>query len=355
MQPEAIRIPVVELRAQTVSLPVEYVSNIHAIRNVEIRARVQGYLDHIYVDEGKFVSKGQPLFEINDQEYRQHLEQAKAVLKSQLAEATLHELEVKRIRMLVDKDVVSSTELEIAQSKHTAMLAKVDQARAEVKNAEIKLSMTVIKAPFDGIIDRINYKTGSLIDEGTLLTTVSDLSEMYAYFNVSEKEYLKYLKNGGNNKDEEIVELKLADGTMYAHKGIIETMEGEFDPGTGSIAFRAKFPNPQNLLKHGSSGTVLLTNVLEEAVVVPQKATLEIQDKTFVYVVDKDNLIKMQSFTPRSRFSQYYVVKAGLKEGDKVVYEGIQSIKDKMRITPDPIRMDSLLATLSVNDQKFFN
>lgn len=349
-----MKIPVIQLSARTISLPKEYVGNVHAIRNVEVRARVQGYLDNIYVDEGKFVKKGQPLFEINAQEYRQNLEQSRAALKALRAEVRLHELEVGRTRLLVEKDVISVTELEIAQSKQRAILAKVEEAEAAVKNAEIKLSMTVIKAPFDGIIDRINYKTGSLIDEGTLLTTVSDLSEMYTYFHVSEREYLKIVKNKEANENQ-TVELRLADQTVYKHRGIIETMEGEFDPNTGSIAFRAKFPNPENILKHGSTGTILLTSTVEEAVVVPQKSTIEIQDKTFVYVVDKNNQIQMRSFEPHTRFSQYYVVKSGLAEGDQVVYEGIQTLRDNMSIIPDPVRMDSLLSNLSVADQKYFN
>lgn len=338
------KLPVTELIAKDTVLHREYVADINAFRNVEIRARVQGYLDYIYVDEGQEVKQGQLLFRINDQEYRAAYTQAKANLRSIEADAKAIELELHQVKLLVEKDIISRTELEMAQAKLAAVRAKTEEARSSLSNAEIRLSHTQIKAPFDGVIDRLPFKMGSLIDEGSLLTTVSDVDAFYSYFNVSEKEYLEYIKKKLNHKKEnDEVELILADGTLYAHKGKIETMEGEFEASTGNIAFRAKFPNPQKLIKHGASGRVRLTNTVQNALFVPQKATMEIQDKTYVFVVDGKNTVKMQSFTPKLRFSHFYIVETGLKPGDKVVYEGIQNIRNGMSITPAYLPLDSLI------------
>lgn len=338
------KLPVTKLIAKDTVLHREYVADINAFRNVEIRARVQGYLDYIYVDEGQEVKKGQLLFRINDQEYKAEYTQAKANLRSVEADAKAIELQVQQVKLLVEKNIVSRTELEMAQARLAAVRAKTEEAHSSLSNAELRLSHTQIKAPFDGVIDRLPFKMGSLIDEGSLLTTVSDVDAFYSYFNVSEKEYLEYVKKKLNHKKEnDEVELILADGTLYAHKGKIETMEGEFEASTGTIAFRAKFPNPQKLIKHGSSGRVRLTNTVHNALFVPQKATMEIQDRTYVFVVDSKNTVKMQSFTPKLRFSHFYIVEAGLKPGDKVVYEGIQNIRNGMSITPAYLPLDSLI------------
>jgi membrane fusion protein (multidrug efflux system) len=338
-----LTIPVTELKPQKTKLHREYVGDIHAVRNVEIYARVKGYLEEVYVDEGKEVKKGQTLFRINNEEYATQLAKAKATLQSAIAEAKGAELELKRVKLLVDKNVIAKSEMEVAEAKLAAVNAKIEEARSEKSNAAIHLAHTEIKAPFDGVIDRLPYKMGSLIDEGTLLTTLSDTKTVFAYFNVSENEYLEYVKARGKADNKEaVVELELADGSFFKHKGTIETMEGAFDEGTGSIAFRARFSNPEKLLKHGSSGTIRLTNTVENAILIPQKAAFEIQDKSFVYVVDKNNHIKTRSFVPRSRFASYYVVKSGLESGETIVYEGLQGLKDGAKINPKTISMDSL-------------
>ncbi len=335
-------IPVTELKPQKTDLHREYVGDIHAVRNVEIYARVKGYLEQVYVDEGKEVRKGQILFRINNEEYAAQLAKAKANLQSAIAEAKGAELEMKRVKVLVDKNVVAKSEMEVAEAKLAAAHARIEEARSEKSNASIQLARTEIKAPFDGIIDRIPHKMGSLIDEGTLLTTLSDTKTVFAYFNVSENEYLEYVRARGATNKGAIVELELADGSYFKHKGTIETMEGAFDEGTGSIAFRARFANPDKLLKHGSTGTVRLTNTVENAILIPQKAAFEIQDKNFVYVLGKDNKVKTRSFVPKSRLSGYYVVKSGLESGETIVCEGLQGLKDGATINPKTITMDSL-------------
>lgn len=339
-------LPVTALITRDTVLHHEYVTHIEAVRNVEIRARVQGFLEKIYVDEGKPVKKGQPLFSLNAEEYKADLAQAKANLTSAIAEAKAAALEVDRVRMLVDKKVISTTELELAQAKLKAASAKIDEARSAESNAAIKLSYTQIKAPFDGIIDRIPLKVGSLINEGTLLTSVSDVRAVFAYFNVSESEYLEYVKTRQENpeKNNAMVQLVLADGSLYEYDGKIETVEGEFDESTGSIAFRARFENPDKLLKHGATGTVVLENQVKNALLVPQKAVMEIQDKNYVFVVDTANKVTMKAFNPIARFSHFYIADKSLQPGEKIVYEGIQSIREGMQIQPQPVHMDSLMA-----------
>lgn len=334
-------IPVTKLKSESAEIHREYVSDIRAVKNVEIYARVKGYLEEVYVDEGKEVRKGQVLFRINSEEYAAILSKTKATLQSAIADAKGAELELKRVQLLVDKNVVTKTELEVAEAKLAAAHAKVEEARSDKANAALHLAQTQIKAPFDGVIDNLPYKIGSLINEGTLLTTLSDTKNIYAYFNVSENEYLEYIKTRGNaDKSNTIVQLELADGSYFEHKGNIETMEGSFDEGTGSIAFRAKFNNPNKLLKHGSTGTIRLTNVASDAVLIPQKSVFEIQDKNFVYVVDNNNKIKTRSFTPKSRIKNSYVLSSGLEPGETIVYEGIQGLKDGATITPKVINLD---------------
>ena len=336
-------LPVIKLKEQTTDLPREYVGQISANRNVEIYARVKGYLEQIYADEGGIVRKGQPLFRINDEEYKVESAKAKAMHQSAIAGAKAAELEVSRLKLLVDKKIISKIEWEVAEANLLAARANIEQADAAQNNAKIHLARTRILAPFNGTINRIPYKPGSLIDEGTQLTTLSDTRTVYVYFKVSENEYLEFIKArrdniGGNGG---VVRLQLTDGSLFPEKGQIQTMEGEFDESTGSIAFRAQFPNPQGLLKHGSSGNILLTNTVSDAILVPQKAVFEIQDKSYVYVVDDANQVSMRSFIPKSRFNEFYVVRSGLEVGDRIVYEGIQSLKDGVKIKPKPFTMEA--------------
>ncbi|GAB4125074.1 MAG: efflux RND transporter periplasmic adaptor subunit [Raineya sp.] len=343
---EQLNLPVFRLTAQSASIENFYVADIQAIKNVEIRNMISGFLEQIYVDEGKKVAKGQMLFKINDLQYKAELATATATLQTAIAEAKTAEIEVERVKTLVEKQVVSKVELEMAKAKLAAAQAKVEEARSVQQKAQLKLSYANITAPFDGLVDRIPLKMGSLLQEGTLLTTVSDVSEVYAYFKISEKEYLQYMKRrqadstfGGNGS----IQLILADGSIYEHKGRIETIEGDFESTTGSIAIRARFPNPNRLLKHGSTGKIAITNQLNKALLVPHKSVFEIQDKNYVYVLDKNNKVKLRSFIPKRRIEDYYIVESGLQEGEVIVYEGIQSIKEGVTINPRPISRDSLV------------
>jgi len=299
------------------SFTKEYVSQIRSVRNIEIRAQEKGFLQNIYVDEGQFVKAGQVLFRIMPKMYEAEL------LKAQ-AEGKAAEIELQNAKTLAEKNIVSKNEQAMAQ-------AKLDQANAEIALAKLHLSFTEIRAPFDGTIDRLPKKIGSLIDEGELLTSLSDNSQMFAYFNVSEPEYLDYQTNTRNRGNTQ-VSLLLANGTTLSHPGKVEVIESEFDSETGNIAFRASFPNPDRLLKHGETGKVLMTMPQKNALIIPQKATYEIQDKTYVFVVDKNNIIKSRNIIIGSRMPDLYVVESGLAETDKILLEGVQKVKDEDKI-----------------------
>jgi RND family efflux transporter MFP subunit len=342
---DTLQLPVVTLKQKDTVLQTAYVADIQALKNVEVRSRLKGFLDKIYVDEGKPVQKGQILFKVNDEEYQVSLAKAKAALSNAIAGAVASRLEVDRVKMLVDKKVISASELDVAKSKLAADEARIAEERTNVQAAQNHINYTSIRAPYDGIIDRIPLKAGSLIEEGTLLTTISDISSMYAYFSFPENEYLQY-QRAKDNKEEKNDEVKLvlSDGSSYAYPGNIETIEGEIEQNTGSIDLRAKFPNPNKLLRHGASGKIYIATKLDAAIMVPQKSVFDVQDKSYVYIVGADNKLKMQNFTPLTRVSQYYIVKAGLKAGDKILYEGTQNAHDGMVIKPNMIAKPAMLA-----------
>ena len=338
-------LPVTQLQARDTVLTHAYVADIQAVRNVEIRARLEGFLEQIYVDEGQAVQKGQLLFRLNDSEYRGRLTQAQAALSQARADARVAQLELERVKLLVSKNIISKTELEVARAKYRAAQAAVQQMESAESRAALNVSFTLIKAPFDGVINRIPLKKGSVVQDGILLTSLSDTRGVFAYFNVSEAEYLEYVKTRQQDsaRSTNVATLILADGSTYAVKGKVETVEAQFAPTTGSIAFRARFSNPQKLLRHGATGRILLTNTVPDAVLVPQKSVFEVQDKNYVYVVDPNGRVEQRSFEPQTRLSDFYVVKSGLKPGDRVVYEGIQDLHDGSLIKPEFIPMKDLL------------
>lgn len=311
----------------------EYVANIQSVHNIEIRARVSGFLEKLHVDEGQAVKKGQLLFSLNAEEYREELAKASAVLRSAVADAKSAEVDVQNAKSLVSKNVVSTTALELAQARLDAANARIEEARAHESSAALQLSYTEIRAPFDGIIDRFPKRAGSLIDEGDLLTSISDPDEVFAYFNLSEREYLDYMESRDGNKKIN-VKLELVNDDIYEHTGVIETVAGEINPETGNIAFRARFANPEGILKHGSSGKVLIPKEIRNAMLVPQKATFEIQGDIYVYTVDTANTARMKAINTSLRLPHLFVVESGLEPTDKIIYEGIQLVKEGDIITP---------------------
>lgn len=345
---QAETFPITNVIRLDTSIYTDYVADVHAIQNVEIRARVKGYLEKFHVDEGVYVKEGQLLFSINNKEYVEELAKTKAMYKSAMAEVKAAELELKNTLLLADKKIVSGTEIEIAKNKLEAQKAKMEEVLSDQASVQLRLSNTEIRAPFNGIINRIPHKIGSLIDEGTLLTSISENDEVYAYFDVSEKEYLNYARNLlKDSVESKHVTLILADGFEHPTKGKIETIEGIIDERTGNIAFRARFKNPNKILKHGSSGKVRLQKKHLNELVIPQKSTYEIQDKLYVYVVDKNNVVSMRRIETKFRLPHLYIISSGLAENERIVYEGIQSIKDGMTINPQSLKMQSIIKELA--------
>lgn len=321
----------------------EYVADIQSVQNVEIRNKVKGYVEQIYVDEGQMVHSGQLLFKINNKSFWHDYLKSKAAVKTAMAESKIAALEVKNIRNLAKNKIVSSTELEKAEATLESMNAKVEQAKSEVEIAKMYLSLTEIKSPFEGVIHRIPFKRGSLIDEGTLLTTISNNKEVFAYFNVSEKEYLEYKNGAIKNRT---VRLLLANNETHPYIGKIETIDGEFDKSTGNIAFRAKFSNPDLLLKHSSSGKIVIQNKLNKALLIPQKSVFEIQDKLFVYVVE-NGMLKTKNIRIKNRLNHLYVIEKGLSTKDKIIYEGIQNLKEGDRIQSQFVPLPKIISELN--------
>jgi len=326
--------PIVPVIEKDTFFHLQYVADIQARKNVEILSRIPGILEHIHVDEGQMVRKGQLLFTINDDELQIALTKAEAVINNAKADARVAEVERQRVQHLVDKKIVSRTELDLAEAKLNALKAQLEEAVSEKAAVQKRISYTRVHAPFDGIVDRLPLKEGSYLSENSCLTTLSDTRSMLAYFNVSEADYLR-LKLGDKQKlDEAAVQLILADGTPYPLKGIIEAKGSEIDENTGAIVFRADFPNPDRLLKHGASGTVLISRQSSTVLMVPQKSVLEIQDKNYVFILDQDNKVHMRHFQPSGRIKDYYIVKSGLSPRDRIVYEGIHSITNGEKIRP---------------------
>lgn len=305
----------------------EYIAEINALQNVEVRTRIKGFVENIYVDEGQTVKLGQLLFTISNKEQQQDLLKAKAALKRSIADLKSVEIELENTQQLANKNIVSKPELEMMKAKVDALNAKVAEAQSDEALAALSLSFAEIKAPFDGIINRIPNKTGGLVEEGTLLTTISNNKEMLVYFKVSETSYLNYITEKQDGKSKE-VSLVLANHTLYNHKGMIETTESEFDKSTGNIAFRARFPNPEQILKHGSSGKVLVKTKLKNAMLIPQKSTFELQENIYVFVVDKDNKVEQRKVFSLLRLPHLYVISSGLSADEKFIYEGIQRVKE---------------------------
>lgn len=317
---EAIKFSVTSPLKRDTLVTREYVSQIRAIQHIEMRALERGYLQHIFVDEGQFLHKGQRMFQIMPMLYEAEKQKAEA-------EANFAEIEYLNTKALADSNVVSKNELALAKAKY-------DEAKAKLSLAQVHLGFTEIKAPFDGIMDRFYVRLGSLVDEGDLLTTLSDNSRMWVYFNVPEAEYLDYKTNA--KKDSLMrVKLLMANNQMFEYPGIVETIEADFNNETGNIAFRATFPNPKGLLRHGETGNVVMVVPLKNALIIPQKATFEILEKKYVFVVGKDNVARQREITIRAEMPDLYVVKDGLSEDDKIVLEGIRKVRDNDKIEYD--------------------
>lgn len=290
----------------------EYVCQIHSRSNIEVCALERGYLDATHVKEGQRVKQGDPMFQIMPSIYQAELKRAEA-------EAQAAKVEYENTKRLADSKVVSDTELAISK-------AKLEKAQAEVNLAQTHLGFTEIKAPFPGLIDRLHLRQGSLVDEGDLLTTLSDNSEMWVYFNVPEAEYLDYASQE-QPEERKVVKLVMANGEVFKEKGRVNAIEAEFNNETGTIPFRADFPNPDGLLRHGGTGNIQMNKLVKGAILIPQKSTFEVLDHHYVFVVGKDDVLTQQRVHISEEIEDLFIISEGLTENDKIVLEGLRQAK----------------------------
>jgi membrane fusion protein (multidrug efflux system) len=312
----------------------EYVSQVHAYQHIELRALEKGYLQKVLVDEGQTVKKGQLLFQIQPTIYQAEAQKA-------TAEVDFAHVEYQNVKALADKNIVSSSEVALAK-------AKLAKATAELTLAQTHLKFTEIRAPFDGIVGKFeDVRLGSLLDEGELLTTLSDNSKMWVYFNVPEAEYLDYAM--ATKSSNEKVNLKLANHQLFSEDGIIETIESDFNNTTGNIAFRATFPNPKRLLRHGQTGVVVWPKELKNATIIPQRATYEILEKKYVFLVDKEGLVSSHEVKIASELNHIYLISEGIKPTDVFLLEGLRKVKNGDHIAFETIAPTEVFNNLNLH------
>lgn len=335
-------LPVASIVTGTETTFQDYPASIEGTVNVEIRPQVSGTLEKVYVDEGAFVNSGQAIFKINEQPYRAALNNALAAQHSAEAALINAQLEVERLTPLVQNKVISEFQLKSAKATAQAAKANIEQAKASVATASINLGYTLIKAPVSGYIGRLLKKQGSLVAATDIeaLTNLSDVHDVHVYFALGEKDFVNF-KNQypGQTLNEKIkqlpaVKLILADNTEYTRSGKIDVIDGQFDKTTGAITVRAKFSNPDGLLRSGNTGKIRLSLQHNEALVVPQFATIEIQDKVFVFALADSNKVKKQAITIIGKAGNNYLVKDGVKAGDQIVLSGLDRLQEGVVIAP---------------------
>lgn len=347
-------LPVLPIKNSEATTYLEYSATVEGKTNIEIRPQVSGLLDKIYVEEGAYVTAGQPLFKVNDRPYDEQVNNAEANVAAAKANMEKAAIEVNRLTPLVENKVVSDVQLKASQAAYDAAKAQVAQAEAAGKNAGINLGYTLLKAPVSGYIGRIPFKVGALVGKGEAqpLTVVSDVKEVYAYFGMSENDFLKFTAQvPGKTITEKIkglppVELQLADKSIYASRGRIELMEGQFDRSIGAITFRATFPNAEGLLRSGITGKVRIPQGSTGTLSVPQTSTYEIQDKIFVFAVEDSNKVVGKQIHIVGKTTNYYLVDKGVQAGDKIVFAGMDRLQDGAVINPQMMSADSVLKAM---------
>ena len=344
------------LEPKTATLYTDFPATIQGQQNIEIRPRVEGYIDKIFVDEGAVVKTGQPLFKISAPEYEQEVRTASASIKSAQASVSAAKLAVNKVKPLVEKGIISKYDLESAQYNYESAMAALAQANAALVNAKTNLGYTTVTSPVNGVVGSIPFRLGSLVSSNTAdpLTTVSSIGNVYAYFALNEKKLLNFTQGDtpGTTLAQKIknipeVSLLLSDGSPYPEKGRVETVNGLINTETGSVTFRARFANPKSILRSGSSATVRIPNEVKEKLLIPQSATFELQDKIFAVTVGKDGKTKNVNITVLDiTAGNYYVVTSGLKTGDQIVLEGVASLKEGSQIKPQNQNQETVYADL---------
>ncbi|WP_086476933.1 MULTISPECIES: efflux RND transporter periplasmic adaptor subunit [Arenibacter] len=332
----ALPFPVMEVPIKTVTSYTNYPTKIEGIVNSEVRAKISGYITEVLVDEGEKVKKGQPLFRLETQSMTQDAAAAKA-------NVVAAEVEVNKLKPLVAKNIISQVQLETAK-------AKLQQAKSAYNSIEANIGYATIVSPVDGYVGSIRFRTGALVSPTNQipLTTVSNISKVYAYFSMNEKAYLDFLQNAaGTTKEEKIanlpeVTLLLANGREFNQKGKIETINSQINPNTGTVSFRALFNNDAALLTNGNSGTIQIPTVFENTLVVPQEATFEQQEKTFVYTVSEDNTVSAKAIAVKGNAGPMYILESGLVEGETIVAKGVGKLRNGSPITPQKVDFDQV-------------
>jgi len=351
MPPPAL--PVITVASMPATTYQEYSASLEGSKDIEVRPQIDGYIERIFVDEGAHVRKGQSLFQINSRTYLSQLDNAKASLAAAKANLANAQINVTKLTPLVQNNVISDVQLKTAQAAYDAAAANVTQAEAVVRNAQINLGYTMVRAPVDGYIGRIPYKTGALVGTTTPepLTVISAIKNIYAYFSLSESDFIQFKNQfSGSTVEQKIkqmpaVELVLADGTIYPEKGKVEIVSGQFSNTTGSITFRANFQNNNGSLRSGNTGKIRIARTFNNTIVIPQEATFELQEKVFVFAVGDSNKVASKPLTIAGTSGNYYLVRDGINAGEKIVYTGLDRLRDGAIIEPQPMSMDSLLKT----------
>jgi len=326
------KIVAVAPQSRDVVVTQQYVCQIRSQRHIDICALANGFLMDIPIKEGQMVKKGDVMFQIVPTLYKSRLD-------AEVAEVQLAQIEFDNTSRLYNEKtpVVSQSEVALYQ-------AKLLKAQANAKKAEAELSFATVRAPFDGIVDRLLKQQGSKIKEEDALTTLSDNSVMWVYFNVPECRYLEYVNEVGGDRQSAVVELVLANGVKFAHAGKIGAIEAKFNNETGNIPFRADFANPERLLRHGQTGNVLLHRTLKDAVVIPQRATFETLDKRYVFVVGKDDVVHQREIVVHHEMDDIFVIKSGLSATDLIVLDGVRQIHEGQKVEYETLKPEAAAA-----------
>lgn len=329
------------LAAQSADLQSVYPATIKGIQDVEIRPKVSGFITKICVHEGQTVKAGQLLFVIDNVTYQAAVNQAKASVNSAKSQLETQKLTYENNKSLFEHEVIGAYELESSKNSYETAKASLAQAQAAYTSAKQNLDFCYVTSPASGVVGTLPYKVGALVSASVQqpLTTVSDISTMEVYFSMTEKDALEMSRSAASAKDAVAaypeVSLTLADGTAYAHAGKVVAMSGVIDPALGTVQMKAHFTNPERMLRSGGSGNIVVPHKTAAAVVIPQDAVAQVQDKMFVYIVGQDNKVKYSEIRVNSQNDgKTYIVEDGLKAGDRIVVYGITSLTDGMQIRP---------------------
>ncbi|MBB6327321.1 membrane fusion protein (multidrug efflux system) [Algoriphagus iocasae] len=340
VEDEGIPLPVLTLTEEPAAISYKYLGSIEGVENVQIRPQVEGILEQIYVDEGQYVNKGDVLFKINNQPYVEDLKNALANVDLEKAKLRKAKTEIERLRPLIENEVISEVRMETTVADYEVAQSSLAKAEAEAANMRINMGFTTIKAPVDGLMGRIPKSIGNVVkkSDSEPLTVLSNVSEIYVYFSMSESDYLYFermKKDSSSRKMNPDVKLVLADGSVYDKVGTIDANSGQINRSTGSITLRAHFENPDTLLRTGNTGKILMEQIYPNAILVPQSATTSIQDKRFIFVLNEDNTVRRQEIKIEGRTGNDFIVSGDvLKANDRIVTAGLDKLSEGVLVKP---------------------